>query len=213
MNKYIIFCLALLFSGLLFVPHMHAQHSPPSKYHSVPLADLLLELGNTYECYFTIEEGFVEDEPENGLELQILPRDQQYSELKTEMAALNQKLPNITYEVDDKNPRIVHIIDVRLRQQSNYPLNRTISTINYNGHLEGLIAVIRKKGIPISGPRLMTFADMRSVDLKTIVQIQGQELTVRNALTNFIKLEGRSRILWTARTPLGEEMSYIQFNK
>ena len=46
----------------------------------------------------------------------------------------------------------------------------------------------------------------------TVVSVKGEELSIRNALSNFVRLEGCVRILWIARTTLEPDaVSYVYY--
>ena len=74
-----------------------------------------------------------------------------------------------------------------------------------------VVTAIGHQGIPVF--HLPITFNNETLDYNTVVQIKGDGIRVRDALSDFIPLEGRrSRILWVARTKIGEaEMSYVRY--
>ncbi len=178
---------------------------------ALPMRHYLADLGKTYDSFFTIEEGWTEDNPADRITSHWLQRPSQAKSLKDELEHIRQIVPNFTYEIDKTNPRLIHILDARLAQQKGYGLARVIKSIDFQGKLSDLPSELKKQGIPVSSPWA---TDTRSPgDDLTVVQIKAEGLSVRDALSNFIPLEGRlNRILWIAATKLGQrEVSNVHF--
>lgn len=178
---------------------------------SLPLLDYLVELGKADDRFFTIEEAWKGDKPMNSLEAQWIQRPLEQKSLQQELERLRGGVPNFSYEIDKANSRIVHIKDARLAQQKGYGLESVIQRIDFMGKVNELPSAIGKLGIPVSLPVVM---DIRqSLDHMTEVQVKGEGLKVRDALSNFVPLEGRrGRLLWIARTKLNQgEVSYVYY--
>jgi hypothetical protein len=178
---------------------------------SLPLLDYLAELGKADDRFFTIEEAWKGDKPMISLEAQWIQKPFEQKSLQQELERLRGSVPNFSYEVDKTNSRIVHIKDARLAQQKGYGLESVIKRIDFTGKVNELPSAIGKLGIPVSLPVVM---DLRqSLDHMTEVQVKGEGLKVRDALSNFIPLEGRGgRLLWVARTKLNQgEVSYVYY--
>jgi hypothetical protein len=59
---------------------------------------------------------------------------------------------------------------------------------------------------------LSMIGDTRPRDYEMQVHVAAQKINVRDAITHFIPLEGRRRIIWTSTTKLGTgEVSHIVF--
>src|SRR5262249_19610396 len=117
---------------------------------SLPLIGILFGLGRDYNSFFTIEEGALDGEPSNKLESEWTRRTLGKSNLFQELEQLRQNVPDFSYEFDSTNPRIVHIIDARLKRQKGYGLEQTIKTIDFTGTVNELLSEIGKHGIPVS---------------------------------------------------------------
>jgi len=102
-------------------------------------------------------------------------------------------------------------MDARLAQQKEYGLESAIRSIDFTGKVNELPSEIGKQGIPLS-PLSITFR-FEQADYSTEVHVRGEELKVRDALSNFVPLQGRTkRILWIARTKLGQgEVTYVYY--
>lgn len=184
-----------------FASHGASSMNQISEKNSKPLPALLLKLGQKYDCYFTIEEAMADGEPINSLEAQWVQMRSAQPSLAQELDQLRQTVPNLTYEVDRTNPRIVHLIDSRLAQVDKYSLEGMIKTIDFKGTVNDLVTEIARQGLPISPPNFIFTHEQP--DFSTKVEVKGDNLKVREALSHFISLEGRgSRVLWIARTKL-----------
>ena len=177
----------------------------------LPLSRFLVQLGNEQNRYFTIEQGWYEGESMNAMESQWIETSTEHGGLEQELMRLRQIIPNFTYEIDRANPQVVHVIDARLTNEKDYALERVVRSIDFRGTAKDLVIAIGKLGISISPPN--TSAINESFSNGGQVSIRGENLTVRDLLTNSIRTEGRSiRILWIARNKLGPGQSaYIYF--
>jgi hypothetical protein len=171
-----------------------------SNKESKPITWVLSGIGRDYDCFFTIEDGWNEADSEKRLEAGWSERRLENGGLIQELEQLRRSVPNFSYEFNTVNSRIVHIIDVRLKQQKEYALEDTIKSLDFKGKVNELPDEIGKQGVPIALPTWQSTHEQR--DGSTIVYVKGEGLSVRGALSNFIKLDGRDRILWVARTKL-----------
>ena len=120
---------------------------------TIPLDHFLHELGRKYDTYFTIEETWADDQSVRLIRSARVRRLSKAESLVQELEYLKKGVPNLTYELDQANPRIIHIIDSRLLSQKDYALERVIPSIDYNGPAYELADAIGKLGISISSPR------------------------------------------------------------
>lgn len=207
---------ALLIFGTTSASALQARgdrpmNQTPAK-ESVLLTQHLVQLGKDYDCFFTIEGAWRDGEGMNMLEAQWVQPSEKKG-LQQELERLRQTVPNFTYETNKQNSRIIHIIDARLKRQKGYGLESTIQSIDFTGIVDGLANAIGEQGIPISSRGLTDIYEGLSQDYRTEVHVKGKGLKVRDALSNFISLEGRGRVIWIARTKIGQrEMSYVHFH-
>jgi hypothetical protein len=174
-----------------------------SKNDSVTLPYLLPELGNKYDCFFTIEDSMNENDPSSSLRAQRILNSSEANNLSNELERLRQTIPNFTYEFNKQNAKIVHIIDARLLQRKRYALQDVIGSIDFKGQINELPAEISKHGISVDP--MLSYSLHEHPDFITTVEVKGERLSVRDALTNFVPLEGRlNRTLWVARTNVAE---------
>jgi len=170
---------------------------------SLALPYLLQALGDKYGFFFTIEDSMNENDPSSSLRAQRLLNASDANNLSAELERLRQAVPNFLYEIDKDNPKIVHIIDARLLQKKQYALQGVIGKIDFNGQINELPAAISKQGIAIDP--VLIFSTHEQPDFSAVVKVRGENLRVRDALTNCVPLEGRlTRMLWVARTNVAE---------
>ena len=216
MNKFRpIVIIMLLILGSVVGEAFRVQGAKPmaetSINQSATLLELLVELGKKYDHFFTIEEAWKDREPMNAMEAQRVQMSSGKKTLQQELEQLRQTLPNFSYEIDKANPRIIHILDERLTHQKGYGLESVVNRIDFTGSPHDLVAEIGNQGILISPQTSMLLNEFR--DYSSVLQVKGESLKVRDALTNFISLKEREvKILWIARTKLAQgEMTRIYY--
>jgi hypothetical protein len=173
------------------------------------LADVAAKNGVT----FTIEEATLRGGAMDHLRSFRHRRPPEDRGIKAVLDDLSHSVPNFTWSSDSSNPKIIHITDDRLLRLQGYALDRVIDDIDFSGTVIGLVDAIASKGIPVSAVGPMGTDDLFSMDGVTRVQVKGKGLKVRDALSDFVPLEGRGPILWTAETRVdgSDQTSYIRF--
>lgn len=204
--------LILLFAGMYCLPARGERPIVNVQNRTISLFGFLDELGRQNDLFFTIEEGWTDGEARNWLDQCTVDKPAQKGGPREGLERLSRTVPYFTYMVNKANPRIIHIVDSRLKQQRDYGLEYTISSIDFVGTAPRLVNEIRLQGIPVSANRNLSTTDPGLYDFSTEVRVKGKQQGVRDALSNFIPLEGRGHVLWISRTKLGRgEMSYVQF--
>lgn len=204
--------LLLLFAPFLFVmagvaPAQNRKQEEGARVkpeQQISVENYLAELGAKADCYFTIEEASHPGDTMAPISSFALVRLRRPGGLQSELEALEAKVPHFSFVVDKERPRIIHVIDRRLREQSGYGLEVTLKEIDFEGTVEDLLAEINKQGVPVSSPTSISTEDMLSWDLSTTVQVKGRNLKVRDALSLFLPLDTYGRVLWVARTNAGQ---------
>jgi hypothetical protein len=188
----------------------HPQDKPQSE--SVTLGEALADLGRSHNYFFTIECVWRDgDLTRWTLGATNVQKPRQNSSIWEELERLRHKLPNFTYTLNQGNPRIIHIMDSRLANLQGYGLDRMIDRIDFSGPVFDLIEEIGKTGIPVTPLGPMNTGELNA-DLGSKVHVVGERLRVRDALSNFISLEGRGTFLWIAQTkPVPGEITFVRF--
>jgi len=199
----------------LFVAPSQAERHPQDRpqEESVTLEEALADLGRSNHYFFTIEhvwkDGDLTRWVPNATHVQK-PRSN--SSIWKELERLRHKLPNFTYTLNQGNPRIIHIMDSRLANLQGYGLDRIIDRIEFSGTVFDLVDKIGGKGIPVSSRGPLNVPELLRTDHRSNVHVMGERLRVRDALSNFISLEGRGPLLWFARTKLAPaEITDVHF--
>ncbi len=215
MDKY-----KLLIAVALIVTWAGVQVSPAQKRESadesrptstVLLEDYLLKLGEQYDFYFTVETAWQAGEPMNWMEQYSVKQLSTEEGIQRHLEMLKETVPHFTYTFNHANPKVIHIKDARLVQQPAYGMDAVLKSIHYKGSWMGLVKALGDRGIKVSAGGAVWIGDPRARDYSTDVQVKGQNITARDAITNFIQLAGRRRILWLSTTKLSPgEWSYIQ---
>lgn len=213
----LIFVYIILQISLLYAQEVK-HNSDVALNQQTRLFDYLEELGSKYDCYFTVEMAWNEDDIYNQLKLFYIEDhyiqnnlQQTKDDIQIQLEELRQKIPYFTYTVNANNPKIIHVIDGRLHQQSKYGLNTALTNLKFHGTVHELINTINKQEHLIVPTTQFTIGETPA-DEHTSVRINKSNVPIRDALSNFIKLTDRGRILWIANTKLGQvENTNIHF--
>jgi hypothetical protein len=174
------------------------------------LEDYLLKLGEQYDFYFTLETAWQKGEHMNWMEQSRIREFSTDGDIQRHLEMLKETVPHFTYTFDSTNYKIIHIKDARLVQQPAYGIDGVLKSINYEGSWIGLVNALGEQGIKVSGAGVIWTGDPRARDYSTDVHVKAQNITARDAITNFIELAGRRRVLWSSITQLSpNELSYI----
>jgi hypothetical protein len=170
---------------------------------SIPLEDVLQDLGRKYDCYFTVEEGWTEGSPMNAFSTAPVRLPSETANIKQILDDVTKQVPNLRFEITRRDRPVIHVIDRRLDGQSGYALGMTLQSYAFTGTTGELIADLAKQGIPVVPQTLFPVGRAIAADMSTRMTIKSSSLTVRRFLSDFIPLAGYSRVIWTAATKLG----------
>lgn len=213
MYRFLITLALIITSGVVCLPHAQNRESAAElrPTQTAFLEGHLLRLGEQYDVYFTLETAWQEKESMNWMEQYKVGQFSKDKRIQRELDRLTESVPHFTYIFDSANPRIIHIKDARLGQQPSYGLEDLINNVNYKGTWMGLVNALAERGIKVSTLGLTWIGDMRARDYSTQVHVKARNIRARDAITNFIEIPGRRRILWLSTTKLAPgEVSYIQ---
>jgi hypothetical protein len=214
-----VFAIALLFLSWNTVfplgnPFPSAGISSASSDQDVQLRELLEDLGTKNGITFTIEEALLKGGAMDRIRSFRHRLPPAGTDLKALLDDLSRSVPNFTWQNDPNNPKIIHIVDGHLLRRPGYALGRVIDDIDFSGTVIELVDAIASKSIPVSAGGPASTDDVASMDGVTRVQIKGKSLKVRDALSDFVPLEGRrGHILWFAITYVdgSDQTTYVRF--
>jgi hypothetical protein len=176
------------------------------------LNESLRMVGDVYDCYFTVEEALVSGDQLTSIEEHRVSLDMNNKSLRQVLDIVRMAVPNLTYELDTKSPRIVHVIDRRLLGQKRYAMEESIDQLQFEGFNFDFVQAIALKNIKISAAGPLSTGEALAVDFKTRVNVNVRNIKVRDLLTRAVPVLGRQRILWYSRTDLeSNSTTYIRF--
>ncbi|MBV9926618.1 MAG: hypothetical protein JOZ96_16485 [Acidobacteria bacterium] len=206
----------LCFAGLSYLPHADGARAvtrAPAE-ASIPLEMYLSQLGDTCGCYFTLEEASEVGGAANQLAAYMVAGRTPGASLEQTLEELSRTVPNFTYSISGDKPRIVHVVDARLKRLSGYAMERVVTSIDYKGDVGGLVARINQQGIPISSPTVVFTDELKLRDLYSKGHVKAESLKVREVLSSFVPLTGYRKVIWSSRTNLGgeDQTTYVRFH-
>jgi hypothetical protein len=216
MYRLIVVCgLFLSWNAVFNSGNPHVPKSPvlASDDQDAQVQELLADLAKKNDVTFTLEEAILEDGGMGRIRSFRHRMPLENMDLKAALDDLAQKVPNLSWRADANNPKIIHIIDDHLLNRKGYALESTINDIDFSGTVSGLVDAIAAKGVPVSSVGLFDSHELLVTDFITTVQVKGKSLKVRDALSDFVPLQGRGPILWIAETHVNgsDPNSYIRF--
>ena len=185
----------------------------PAQSKGVQVRELLSEEGVKSGTTFTIEEAILKGGKLDRIRSFRRPTPPAGTHLTALLDDLSQSIPNFTWYADPNNPKIIHVVDSQLLHWKGYALDRNIDEIHFTGTVSGLVEAIAAKGVPVSAVGTFDTQALAFTDFASKVQVDGTNLKVRDALSDFIPLRGRGPILWFAETHIdgSDTTSYIRF--
>lgn len=179
----------------------------------VQVRQLLADVGTKNGVTFTIEEALVKGGPMDHLRSSRHRTPPEGMSVKAVLDDLSQSVPHFTWYTDPNNSKIIHIVDDHLLHRPGYALDRVIDDMDFSGTVMELVDAIAAKGIPMSSAGPASTEDLLLTDGITRAQVKGKSLRVRDALSDFVPLEGRGPILWIAETRVdgSDQTSYVRF--
>jgi hypothetical protein len=213
----------VLISG--FVPN--AQQDPPNRTASATkqrhcsLPDVLWEIANKYDIYFTIEIDNLGWQTQTGstawhLAVYSQPFNEHCDYLQQgatdanrELLAIQADIPVFGYAVDRFNPKVVHVFDNRLVNQAGYPMSKIVGPLEFKGTAAELVYYLHRQGVDIGFGTLFDASgdpkyEPRAIHAhRTPLKLDLQAASVREVLSQFTPANKTERILWTsvATTP------------
>ena len=112
---------------------------------------------------------------------------------------LRKELADVDVVRNVANPSVIHIIDSRLQTLRDYALDRRID-LTYTGLLSGLPEAIGKVTDGAVGPKRVFAVNESFGDYVTRVHLTASSKTVRDILTDCVRLHGYSVPIWNAMT-------------
>ena len=217
-SKLLAFSIVAGIVHLWAMPSLSQNTTSQAPEKTIVLQDLLREMGNKYDCHFTMEIGLVSGDHIHSIAnvYSIDRRDvtlaMQEMNLTGALELLHNTVPHLTYKFNRFNPKIIHIIDSRLIHNKNYALEKIVGDISFDGKVSDLIDAIGQKGVAVSSRGAVDIYESMGIDYSTRLTVVERKKSVRDILSNSLTLKDRGRVLWIAETELGEgQITYVRF--
>jgi hypothetical protein len=167
----------------------------------------LYRIGKKLNCQFTFEELA---RPDEDLKINAyVVEDDAIDSIDEVIAKISKEVKGVTIRRSEDHPRVVHIIDDRLKALKGYALDEKID-LTYSGALDQLPGEIGKQvrhfGIKLGG-------DLLVGDHVSQVVIDVKDQQVRRILTDSMPREKYNSFLWWTETNLvgDEPKTVVQF--
>lgn len=188
-------------------------HLKDSSQQTITLRQRLEEIGEKFDRHFTLEIVVDAERVAATMERESLIKKPLRKTLSQELEQLRQTIPNLDYKVNETS-KVIRVIDKRVVKRSNYALEQVVRDISFDGRMFDFVNEIGKKGPAVSSRGMVDTYEALGGDYTIRVNIQANNKTVRELLTNYISLEGRGKILWIATTYTGKDSTtYIRYLK
>lgn len=109
-------------------------------------------------------------------------------------------VPNFTYQVESRNPRVIHVIDRRLLGQEGYAPDKVVDGMKFAGTVRNLVSAVVSSGW-MTWVLLPASNELLNTDLNQTLSFDEKEITLRDALSQIVLTsQHRGGILWMAVT-------------
>jgi hypothetical protein len=112
---------------------------------------------------------------------------------------LNENLTGVTAVRSRRNPSVVHLIEDDLSDLDQYVMDEKV-TIKYMGTPYGLTDELQREFRGRVGPQLAGVTPAPPIDHVTQIDVDADNLRLRDVLANAVPLKGYNRIIWDAAT-------------
>ena len=178
------------------------------------LKQALIEIGDKYDYYFTIEVSLFPGDKVHSIENVLVCPRSEWTDLKRELSRLRKSVPTFSYKFDSNNPKVIHIIETYLDSQTTYAMENLADSLDfYNEPSDLRISAISQKGTPLQTETSMVGNSRVFYYNPMKLRSEAKNQKARDVLTNAVTpLKNRGRILWIARTDLGKDKTtYVYY--
>lgn len=133
----------------------------------------------------------------------LIRDDERITSIEQLIAKLSKAIKGLSFIVDKKHPRVVHIIDDELLKMEGYVLDKPIN-IQFKGTPRGLVEDLEAKMPNISARRSGTNTEAFDDDL-TQISADDRDKPLRDVLTDIVPLKEYGPFLWIAETSFVED--------
>jgi len=163
-----------------------------------PWLDYLHLAGQRLDCHFTIERIFRPENPGAAIYGAWIMDDVEIRSLEQLIAKVSKEVKGITFVRNRKNPAVVHVIDQRLKELDDYPLEAKLD-VSYSGMIGDLSDELEKH-LDSIGPRRGGVMSDAFDDHVTRVTVEAKNQQIRSILTDCVPLTHYGPRLWIAET-------------
>lgn len=160
------------------------------------LRDFLGIAGRRMDVHFTIESASMPplDVPHAKT---LVNGKTRFSSLGELVATLSKKFHWLSFEIDGRRPRIVHVIDKRLRGKEGYALEKK-ADMEFAGTLDELCWALQKQVPGLHGNTSGSLTEA-GTDYYTETVVRAKNRTARQILTDAVPLRCYGPLLWCAQ--------------
>jgi len=172
----------------------------------------LRTVGQQYDIFFAAETAYARRQPDyilsETLAITAFP-----TNVDMALATLTNLLTNITVRVDSHDRRVHYVMDRRLLEIPDYVMDRTLAAVDFSGNAFDFLEQLGQTAPPIVNDNIFSIgAGPIVANQSTAISIHEKNITVREALTQGVNLEGYNRIIWTSCAYLDSPRTTIKYN-
>jgi len=178
----------------------------------MPLKTFLRKAGKICGVYFTVEEGFENKYPDYILEKNI-SLSSTPTNIESAILCLTNSFKNLTIVVDSANKHIYHIIDSRLLSEKDYAMNQVLDSVKYNDTAHKYVDFLSEKALGLSNQNVHDIGsgEVVAANWVTKVSLEATNISVRDALSDGVNLQGYNRIIWASSASLETLKIKVQY--
>lgn len=194
---------------LCLLQHVRAQESAGQH---TELDQFLQESGKNCNVYFTFEGSCPSNVFSDLMLGEEVSKPTLPGDINSVLAVLTNSMTNLTVLQDGAKKHIYHVIDKRLLKLGDYSMTRVLDSIKFEGDAWSFVNHIKEVVPNISNQNVFAFTGSFIImNGATKVSVDNVNVSVRDALSDGLDLNGYSRLVWAAFTPLETHQTQVQF--
>lgn len=174
------------------------------------LPNFLEQAGKNIDVFFTLE-GISTQNIHDFLMVQPVTSPFLPTNKEAIFYAVTNSLTNMIVIADQSDTRVYHIVDKRLFESTNYAMGQVLDSVKFQGNAARYVDYLNRRAPNLLNQNTLTGAVLIPNE-NTPITIDSKNTSLRDALSNGVKLDGYNRIIWTAFASLKTGDIRIKFN-
>jgi len=177
---------------------------------NIQFETFLKTTGKRYSLFFTVEGAYEKQNSQFPFGEKVLMTDMP-TNISSAIFALTNSIANLAVIADIADKRIYHIVDVRLLEKNGCHMNEVMDSAKFQGKANKFVNFINGRVPGLSNESIYANSDFVAANWLAVISIDATNISVRDALSDGINLQGYNRIIWKSFTSLETLKTTVQY--